>query len=279
MKQLSREILPQVIRQRPEDSHKGTYGRVVLIGGNSQYGGAIIMSAQAAVASGAGLTTVITEEKNHAPLHARLPEAMVINWYDLELVKTALDTADVVLIGPGLGLENHSRKLLRFVLRNQLENQWVIIDGSAITLLADMAVSLNHPEQIILTPHQKEWERISGLPLAKQTDENNQLTQQKLQASIVVKSHRTRIYTPHNSYLNTVGTPAMATGGTGDTLAGMIAGFIAQFDAKEHALCAAVYLHSLIGEELAKDSYVVLPTSISAHLSSYMKRYEQTSEK
>ena len=79
---LDEQLLREVITKRPKYSHKGTFGRVVLIGGNQQYGGAIIMSALAAVNSGAGLTTVITDKKNHGPLHVQLPEAMVVDWYD-----------------------------------------------------------------------------------------------------------------------------------------------------------------------------------------------------
>ena len=79
---IDERLVQQVITPRPAESHKGTYGRTVLIGGNEQYGGAIIMSALATVNSGAGLTTVITAPKNHAPLHAHLPEAMCVDWHD-----------------------------------------------------------------------------------------------------------------------------------------------------------------------------------------------------
>ena len=76
MRYLSKDILEEVITQRPSDSYKSNFGRVVLIGGNRQYGGAIIMSTEACINSGAGLTTVITDVKNHGPLHARCPEAI-----------------------------------------------------------------------------------------------------------------------------------------------------------------------------------------------------------
>lgn len=104
MNQLTEDILIKVITQRPENSHKGTFGRAVLIGGNNQYGGAIIMSAEACINTGAGLTTVVTAEKNHAPLHARLPEAMVVDFSDTELLVELLKNVNVILVGPGLGL-------------------------------------------------------------------------------------------------------------------------------------------------------------------------------
>lgn len=274
MVQLNEEILHKVITKRPEISHKGTFGRVVLIGGNQQYGGAIIMSAEACIKSGAGLTTVVTAEKNHSALHARLPEAMVLAFWETTMIYQVLEKADVVLIGPGLGLDKTALTLLKGVLKSQKEQQWLVIDGSAISLFSEYNLTLKHPEQTVFTPHQAEWERLSGLSFIQQTDENNRAKQALLGAKIVLKSHRTTIYDEAIAYYqNPLGNPGMATGGTGDTLAGMITGFLAQFEKNIDTIGAAVYLHSLIGDELAKNHYVVLPTSISEALPRYMKKY------
>lgn len=279
MKELSQNNLTAVIQSRPKNSSKGTFGRSVLIGGNQTYGGAILMSAEACVKAGCGLTSVITAEKNHTALHARLPEAMVLDWTLTQEFNDLLDTADVILIGPGLGLDSHSQEVLERVLLQKKSSQWLVIDGSAITLFAQNHYSLHYPKQVVFTPHQMEWERLSGLKIVNQTVEDNQIGQKKLGATIVLKGHRTEIYTPNAKYKNPLGTPAMATGGMGDTLAGMIAGFLAQFKEKEAAICAAVYLHSFIGEALGKESYVVLPTEISKNLPFYMKQFEQLRNK
>lgn len=273
MIQLSEAILHQVIKKRPPISHKGTFGRAVLIGGNQQYGGAIIMSAEACVKSGAGLTSVITAAKNHSALHARLPEAMVISLEDTELIHSVLETADVILIGPGLGLESSALKLLQHVLTNQKTSQWLVIDGSAISLFSKHQLSLTYPAQTVFTPHQAEWARLSGLSFDQQTAENNRIQQENLGAILVLKSHRTTIYDKTTCYQNPLGNPGMATGGMGDTLAGIITGFLAQFEKNTDTIAAAVYLHSLIGDTLAKNNYVVLPTSISGALPYYMKKY------
>ncbi|KAF1304974.1 NAD(P)H-hydrate dehydratase [Enterococcus sp. JM9B] len=270
MIELTEEQVTKVIRPRQSESHKGDYGRVVLIGGNSQYGGAIIMSAEACVHAGAGLTTVVTATKNHSSLHSRLPEVMVVDWK--EEVTELLETADVVVIGPGLGLSDFSKRLLQVVLQKQNE-QWLIIDGSGITLFAADPLPLNNPARVVFTPHQMEWQRLSGLKIAQQTPEKNQAAQQKLGATIVLKSHRTEIYTADQIYTNPLGNPAMATGGMGDTLAGMIAGFLAQFPSDEQTIGAAVYLHSLIGDSLAEKNYVVLPTEISRQLPLWMRKF------
>lgn len=263
-----------MITKRPENSHKGTFGRVVLIGGNHQYGGAIIMSAEACIKSGAGLTTVVTAEKNHTALHTRLPEAMVLDFNETKTLYQVLEKADVILIGPGLGLAKEMAMLLKEVLTNQQAEQWLVIDGSAITLFKDYKLSLKFPEQTIFTPHLAEWTHLSGLSFIQQTDENNRAKQALLGAKIVLKSHRTTIYDDAVAYYqNPLGNPGMATGGMGDTLAGMITGFLAQFEKNTDTIGAAVYLHSLIGDDLAEENYVVLPTTISEALPRYMKKY------
>lgn len=275
MRKLTEKILSEVICTRPSNSYKGTYGRAVLIGGNEQYGGAIIMSAEAAIASGTGLVTVATAEKNQTALHARLPEAMVIDWSNRDHITAALENATVILIGPGLGLNKNSQNLLAFVLSYQKENQWLVIDGSAITLFAEMNLSLKHPKMTVFTPHQIEWQRLSQLLISEQSEQANQIKQTEIGGIIVLKSHRTEIYGLTETYVNPLGTPAMATGGMGDTLAGMITGFLAQFPKTDATICAAVFLHSLIGEALGNKNYVVLPTEISKHIPLFMKKYEQ----
>ncbi len=148
-----------------------------------------------------------------------------------------------------------------------------MIDGSAINLAAKYPLIIPFPEQVVFTPHQMEWQRLSGLAIADQTEENNQQAQQKLGSLVVLKSHRTQIYGSSIAQ-NPLGTPAMATGGMGDTLAGMITSFLAQFEKTEETIHAAVYLHSLIGEALAEEHYVVLPTQISAALPQWMKKHQ-----
>lgn len=273
MKDLTEACL-KVIKKRPQNSHKGTFGRAVLIGGNKQFGGAIMMSAESCLYSGCGLTTVVTDPANHTALHARLPEVMVVDWNDQKLVEQVIAAADVLLVGPGLGLDDKSEQLLTFVLGRQKEGQMLVIDGSAITLCGQKNHLLSFPEQTVFTPHQMEWQRLSGIKISDQSQTNNQAVQQQLQAMVVLKSHRTEIYCKTDCYRNPLGNAAMASGGMGDTLAGLISGFLAQFPHDCATVQAAVYLHSLIGDQLAKENYVVLPTQISRMLPYWMKQFE-----
>ena len=153
----------------------------------------------------------------------------------------------------------------------------MIVDGGALTILA--RTSLSFPSnQLILTPHQKEWEKLSGIAIEKQNEDAtaSALTSFPQGTILVEKGPATRIWQAGQSdyYQLQVGGPYQATGGMGDTLAGMIAGFAGQF----HQAClyerivVATYLHSAIAQDLSKDNYVVLPTSISQHIPLFMKK-------
>ncbi|MDR0525713.1 MAG: NAD(P)H-hydrate dehydratase [Spirochaetaceae bacterium] len=277
MEVLSETILKEVIIKRPQQSHKGTFGRTALIGGNPRFGGAILMAAQACVYAGAGLTTVITHEKNHAPLHARLPEAMVIDWQDMDMAAKIVQSSDAVLIGCGLGTEPESLRLLRFLLNTLSEKHILVVDGSAITLMAEPPLPIPFPRRTIFTPHEMEWQRLSGLKIEEQGIEKSAEKARQIGSIIVQKSHRTTIFTPQgHAFVLPLGTPAMATGGMGDTLAGIVTAFAAQF--KEDlvkSVCAAAYLHSYIAEKLAETRYVVLPTQIAEKIPETMKRFER----
>lgn len=270
MEVLTPQILTDVIVPRPLDSHKGTFGRVLLIGGNRQFGGAIIMATQAAVASGAGLVTVATDPSNRTALLTRLPEAMTIDYHHDDLVMQQLSSADVVVIGPGLGTDAIALHLLQLTLRLIQPQQRLIIDGSALTLLAEHQLPINH-QQTVYTPHQMEWQRLSQLPINQQTEVTNAQAKAKFPGIVVVKKHHSEIYTSQGNYQLPIGTPAQATGGMGDTLAGIIGGLTAQFTRDfTQTVLAAVYLHSAVAEQLATTNYVVLPTTISEALPAFM---------
>ena len=274
VKKITSQILTDVIRKRPADSFKGTYGKIALIGGSQNFGGAIIMASLAAVYSGAGLVTTITDPSNQTSLHDWLPEAMFVDWNNFDQAEPIIKSADVVVIGPGLGTDPSALTLLTKVFRIAGSEQKLVIDGSALTLLAANNLPLPQDSINILTPHQMEWQRVSGIKIADQTPEKNQAAAKQLHAIVVVKSHRTQVYADNHVYENTGGTPAQATGGMGDTLAGMVGGFAAQFKNPQKAVLAAVYSHSAIADKLAEKQYVVLPHQISEALPKFMYKHQ-----
>ena len=276
MKVIDKSLLKKVIIERSRISHKGDYGRLLLLGGTYPYGGAIIMAALAAVKSGAGLVTVGTDRENISALHSHLPEAMAFALQDQQLLKEQLEKAEVVLLGPGLGDDAFGEDLVKRVFAKLRQNQILIVDGGALTILA--RTSLSFPSnQLILTPHQKEWEKLSGIAIENQKESTtaSALTSFPQGTILVEKGSATRIWQVGQSdcYQLQVGGPYQATGGMGDTLAGMIAGFAGQFRQASlyERVIVATHLHSAIAQELSQEHYVVLPTEISNYLPEVMK--------
>lgn len=276
MKVINQTLLEKVIIERSRSSHKGDYGRLLLLGGTYPYGGAIIMAALAAVKSGAGLVTVGTDRENIPALHSHLPEAMAFALQDKQLLKEQLEKAEVVLLGPGLGDNAFGEDLVKQVFAGLKQNQILIVDGGALTILA--RTSLSFPSsQLILAPHQKEWEKLSGITIEKQKEDTtaSALTSFPRGTILVEKGPATRVWQAGQSdyYQLQVGGPYQATGGMGDTLAGMIAGFVGQFRQASlyERVAVATHLHSAIAQELSQENYVVLPTEISRYLPKIMK--------
>ena len=278
MQVITDQILTQVITPRQPETHKGNYGRVLVIGGSKLYGGAGLLSASAALLTGAGLITLASDAVNRSALHARHPEIMFLDWTDLTTLTALIKQANVIVIGPGLGLDADAQKLLQLTLTTVNAQQTLIIDGSALTLLATGDFKIHCPAQLVLTPHQEEWHRLSGLkisaqnPIANQTALADKFPKQTI---LVLKQHRTEIYSHQDIFQNTSGTAAMATGGMGDTLTGIIAALIAQFKNVLPATLAAVYLHGLAGQLVGGTHYVALPSALIEQIPELMAQYSQ----
>ena len=282
MTEITEAILKKVITKRSSDTHKGDYGRILLIGGGENYGGAIIVSTSGAVNSGAGLTAVATHPVNLTALHARLPEAMFIDWRDAKLANL-IKNMDVVVCGPGLGMSDLAKQIMVILRRCTSEKQTVVLDASALDLISqDKSLLPTNAGHLILTPHQMEWQRLSQIRIPFQTDSANIDALNQLipdsNAMLVLKSNHTHIYDGKGQvFVNPLGNPGMATGGMGDTLAGIIGGFVAQFGPSVDTVLAAVYIHSLAGDLINKDNYVVKPTEVSKVLPKLMKKYSELS--
>ena len=282
MTEITEAILKKVITKRSSDTHKGDYGRILLIGGGENYGGAISMSTSGAVNSGAGLTAVATHPVNLTALHARLPEAMFIDWRDAKLANL-IKNMDVVVCGPGLGMSDLAKQIMVILRRCTSEKQTVVLDASALDLISqDKSLLPTNAGHLILTPHQMEWQRLSQIRIPFQTDSANIDALNQLipdsNAMLVLKSNHTHIYDGKGQvFVNPLGNPGMATGGMGDTLAGIIGGFVAQFGPSVDTVLAAVYIHSLAGDLINKDNYVVKPTEVSKVLPKLMKKYSELS--
>ena len=280
MKVIDQALLKKVIIERPRSSQKGDYGRLLLIGGTYPYGGAIVMAALGAVRSGAGLVTVATDKENILALHSHLPEAMAFDFGDKQLLEQQLQKANIVLLGPGLVDDERGEELLQTVFDHLDQDQTLILDGGALSIFAKRGMKF--PKfKLVLTPHQREWQVLSGLDLNSQGTEETGETLKKFPSGtiLVQKGPATRIWQAGQTdcYQLSVGGPYQATGGMGDTLAGMIAGFAGQFPRASlyERVTVATYLHSAIAQKLSEDNFVVLPTTISQHIPTFMKKIQK----
>lgn len=258
--------LRHLFAQRAKDSNKGMYGHVLVIGGSFGKSGAPAMSGFAALRSGAGLVTVAVPESALPSVAAVRPELMTVR-LENDLSET-LAKKTVVALGPGLGTEEPAVRLVKTLYEN--ENIPFVVDADALNALAG---SLPKTDKIrVLTPHPGEMSRLTGKSVKEiQADRLGaaQDLAKESGATIVLKGDRTVIAFPDGetpggetpsgetpsgeTWINPTGSPAMATGGTGDILTGMVAGLIGQHpDDWRRAVIAAVWLHGRAGELAAE---------------------------
>lgn len=278
MKKISKSVLNQVINARNPISYKGNYGKVLIIAGSAHFGGAAILSTSAAVYSGAGLVTVASIPEKFTALNTHIPEAMTIDYHNRKDIIAAIHNNDVIVIGPGLDLSNITKGLIKVVLNEANQDQTIIIDASALSMIAQENIALNTAAHIVMTPHQGEWQKLSGLNTPEQTVANNhqKLSELNHNAVLILKKHHSEIYYQDQTFQITAGNPGMATGGMGDTLTGILAGFIGQFGYSLETISAALLLHSSIADKLNEKEYVVLPSKLIAKIPKYMKNFSQT---
>ncbi len=249
------------VKARQPFEHKGLLGHALIIAGNDETMGAALLSAEACVKCGAGLTSAMIPKSGLIALNARLPEAMFIDRKNLSEV--SWDNYKSIGIGPGLGTTEESVNVLKTVLDNF--RRPIVIDADAINLMNEFPDLIKQvPENSVFTPHVKEFDRLFGkhnswwdridTALKKATD---------LKVFIVLKNRYTMIFTPQGiCYFNSSGSPAMASGGMGDALTGMITSMLAQGYEVDKAVQLAVFCHGYAGEGLAQKMYVVPATNV-----------------
>ncbi len=249
-----------LLKPRPRAGHKGSFGHVLLVGGARGTDGAIHLAARAALRSGAGLVTVATPESVADSVRSGLPEAMVHGGPETPdgrlaalplCVEARLPEFTAILCGPGLGVEAATRSLVRNLL--DAPDVVLVLDADALNALGDHPGPLSHPGQpVVVTPHPGEAGRLLGRTSAEvQADRVQSLDDlvQGLDAVVVLKGAGTRIGLPDGRrYVNLTGGPALAAGGTGDVLAGLIAGLAARARDPSEAALLGVWLHGVAGD-------------------------------
>lgn len=245
-----------ILRKRTKFSHKGTYGHALLVAGSSGKTGAALLAAEACLRTGVGLLTAHLPKDALLPMQIYLPEAMT----SIDKSQTHCTEIDDIIpytaigVGPGIGKNAETTTLLKKII--QEATQPLVLDADALNIISENKTWISFlPNNTILTPHPKEFERLFGKT-------NNSYERLELQRKmsvthniiIVLKGAHTAITFPNGTcFFNSTGNPGMATAGSGDVLTGMILSLLAQRYSPEEAALLGVYLHGKAGDIAAKE--------------------------
>jgi ADP-dependent NAD(P)H-hydrate dehydratase len=273
------------LEPRSVEAHKGDFGNALLIGGSRGMSGAIAMAGLAAIRAGAGLVRLAVPDRCLETVASFSPCAMTIPladndsgqvglhaWHSLE---PRLASATCVAVGPGLGQSRDLRALVcQFV---EHASSPLVIDADGLNNLAgtpNWTTKVRAP--LIITPHPGEWSRLCGVPAGDRPAQVEAAIHfaRSFNLVVVLKGYRTLVTDGKTAVLNTTGTPAMATGGSGDVLTGLITALVCQGLAPRDAAHLGVYAHGLAAQlaEQRLSSHVVLPTELIDFLPAALAR-------
>jgi len=268
---LTKEFISKKIKKRGKFSHKGTYGHALLIAGSYGKMGASVLASRACWRSGVGLLTSHVPQLGYEIIQNSIPEAMISIDSSETVFSEVPDLSPYSAIGIGPGLDKTPETQLALKTLLQAKPNKLVIDADALNILSENQdwYSLL-PENAILTPHPKEFERLAG----PSSDSYERLQKQvqfsaKYKVIVVCKGAHSCITFPDGRvFFNSNGNPGMATGGSGDVLTGIISGLLAQSYSSEDAAMIGVYLHGLAGDLAAIEfgEYSLIAGDIINHL-------------
>ena len=281
MNNISKKIVNS-ITNRTADTHKGHYGRAFCVCGSYGMAGAAVISGLSALRCGVGICDICLPDTIYQVVATNIPEAVYSVYKDknecYKCLYNGVDKATAVLVGCGCGNTNDTRDIVKYLLENAICP--LIIDADGINVLKyhiDILEARNHPT--IITPHVGEMSRLTGLS-ADYIKSNKEEVATKFASKygiiVVLKDHETVVASPDGkTYINHTGNPGMATGGSGDMLAGMITSFVAQGYDPFESVVAGVNLHGIAGD-MAKEELTeaaMLPTDMIKMLPKVFKTF------
>lgn len=249
---------------RDDFAHKGKMGNALIVAGSYGMAGAAVLATRACLRSGVGKVTAITPKKNYDIMQIAVPEAVLQMDHEETAFTEAVDTDgfDALGIGPGLGRqETTAIAMIAQIRRAQCP---IVADADALNILASHRAWMQQlPKGIIMTPHPKELDRLTGSPANADYERLHRTCElaKSLQAYIILKGHNSALCLPNgNVFFNPTGNSGMATAGSGDVLTGIITTLLARGYHQQNACIVGMYLHGLAGDlaakELGKESLV-----------------------
>jgi NAD(P)H-hydrate epimerase len=266
--------------KRYDNSHKGTYGRVAVIAGSKNMSGAAFLCGKAAYSTGAGLVKIYTHESNRMVLQSQLPEAIMMTYEDYEgalsCIEDAMRWATVIVVGPGLGVDTTSERMLYELLMNA--EVPLVVDADALNILSEnMELAATSSVPMVMTPHMKEMSRLVKKSVPEIVENRFETANQfakKMGVTLVLKDAKSVVTNGgEQTYINLAGNNGMSTGGSGDVLSGIIAGMIAGGLELDEAARIGTYVHCQAGDRAAakKGKYAMLASDIIAALGEVMQ--------
>jgi len=262
---ISKEWVAGKLPKRPKDANKGTFGKVLVVAGSKNYPGAAYLSCAGCYRVGAGLVTLATIPVVQNIVSKKLPEVtfIVLPEEDGVIGEMALDVLfakishDVILIGPGLNKKEGTAKFIYRMLKMGIGDLTFVIDGDGLNILSEIKewdkLLENYGNSAVLTPHPGEMSRLTGLSIEEIQADREKIAQNfadEWGQVVVLKGANTVIASSTQTAISPFANPILATAGTGDVLAGVIAGLIAQGLTTFDASCVGVYIHGMAGEIL-----------------------------
>ena len=277
---IDRELISGFEPQRPETGHKNTFGTVLICAGSEYMTGAAVMAAGSALRSGAGLVKVFSDEKTLDALRFNEPCALLEARPDetsglLRKASALLKNADSALLGPGMPGDYKDMEALTALFIEKSEH--LVLDAGAFTDKADVLARFKERLRArsvpaVITPHPGEFARLTGLSKSEVAEKGAEAASSfsaENNAVVVLKGSSTVIAVPDGRiFINEAPNSGLAKGGSGDVLAGLTAGLLAQGMEPYRAACSAVYIHSEAGKAALEDigARAMLPTDIINYL-------------
>jgi len=282
----SKEDAIRILPKNTIDQHKGSCGKVLIVGGSKTMSGAPAMAGSAALRSGAGIVKLLVPESVFVPIVSKTTELMCVpmketmfgtlSKHNLSEILELIPSFDSLVIGCGMSVDENTKELLYGIIRNCEIPMVIDADGLNI-LAADPSMLLNTKGKIVLTPHEVEMSRLSGS--TKETIHSDRIEAagsfaRKYHSTVVLKGSNTVTASANaDLYLNTTGNPGMATAGSGDVLSGVIGAFLARGLDSFDAAATGAYIHGLAGDHAAaaRSEYGMIASDIIEHLSYVLK--------
>lgn len=239
------EILPK----RNENSNKGTYGKLLVIAGQENMAGAAYFSAKAAYRVGTGLVQILSAPENREILQIKIPEAVLVTY---DTIDKCMEEAGVIVIGPGLGVNNKAVTLVEKALK---EKKNIVLDADALNVIAKNPNLYSYfHDKVIVTPHLGEMSRLTNITVSEIKDHLIQVCDSfadKYGITCILKDSGSIISNGKKVYINTSGNSGMASAGSGDVLTGVIGGLLSIGMTNDLAAVMGAYIHGLAGDIMA----------------------------